>query len=382
MSTEARSPRVEKSPRPPNMRFATLDDHEQITRLEASYGMQTRSDDDWRAMWLKNPLWPRVGKDWSIGWIFEDMAGRVVGSLVSVPSLYHFRGRELICAIGRAWVMAHEYRGYGLWIISEYLNYEKADLLIHNTVGEMAIGVLDQLSSRVPLGDWETIAYWVTGYRTFAEKALTMCRVPSAVAGPVAYPAGVALRVKDALLVKSLPPAPRSITVEAIEQFDGRFDAFWQELVCQNPDKLLAARDSQALAWHFMVPMRLGRVWIYTAARNGLLRAYCILKRDELPGNITRMRVIDYQSLERDEDLLPGLLETARRRCVAEGIGMLEHLGCGLPKMRSLDQHAPYRRKIRNWPFFYRVPDPALTAELSKPEAWDPSAFDGDVSFE
>jgi hypothetical protein len=131
-----------------------------------------------------------------------------------------------------------------------------------------------------------------------------------------------------------------------------------------------------------MVPMRLGRVWIYTAARNGLLRAYCILKRDELPGNITRMRVIDYQSLERDEDLLPGLLETARRRCVAEGIGMLEHLGCGLPKMRSLDQHAPYRRKIRNWPFFYRVPDPALTAELSKPEAWDPSAFDGDVSFE
>jgi hypothetical protein len=55
------------------------------------------------------------------------------------------------------------YRGYGLWIISEYLNYEKADLLIHNTVGEMAIGVLDQLSSRVPLGDWETIAYWVTG---------------------------------------------------------------------------------------------------------------------------------------------------------------------------------------------------------------------------
>jgi hypothetical protein len=48
------------------MRFATLDDHEQITRLEASCGLQTRSLDDWRAMWLKNPLWPRVGKDWSI----------------------------------------------------------------------------------------------------------------------------------------------------------------------------------------------------------------------------------------------------------------------------------------------------------------------------
>jgi hypothetical protein len=101
-----------------------------------------------------------------------------------------------------------------------------------------------------------------------------------------------------------------------------------------------------------------------------------------MPGNLSRMRVVDYQSLERDEDLLPGLLETARRRCVAEGIGMLEHRGCGLPKMRSLDQHAPYRRKLESWPYFCKVSDPALRAELSKPQAWDPSDFDGDASFE
>src|SRR5271155_5816601 len=141
MSTEAGPPRVEKSPRPPKMRFATLDDHEQITRLEASVGMQTRSEDDWRAMWLKNPLWPQIGKDWPIGWVLEDVAGRVVGSVVIVPSLCHFRGRELICATGRSWVMAHEYRGYGLLIVSEYLNYEKADLFVHNNVGEMSLGV-------------------------------------------------------------------------------------------------------------------------------------------------------------------------------------------------------------------------------------------------
>src|SRR5580658_6991865 len=102
MSTDARTPGGEKSSRPPNLRLATLDDYEQITRLEASVGMQTRSADDWRAMWLKNPLWPRVGKDWPIGWILEDTTGRVVGSVMSVPSLYQFRGRELMCAIGRS----------------------------------------------------------------------------------------------------------------------------------------------------------------------------------------------------------------------------------------------------------------------------------------
>jgi len=382
MSTEAQRTRAEKSLQPPNLRLAALDDYEQVTRLEASVGMQTRSADDWCAMWLKNPLWPRVGKDWPIGWILEDTSGRVVGSVMSVPSLYQFRGRELMCATGRSWVMAPEYRGYGLWIMSEYVNFEKADLFMHNTVGEMAIGVMDQVSSRVPLGDWETIAYWVTGYRAFAETALKKYGAPSALAGALAYPAAAAMRLKDALSVKSLPPAAGSITIETIEQFDARWDAFWQELVRENPDKLLAARDSETLRWHYMLPMRLGRLWIYTATRGGMLRAYCILKRHELPGNLSRMRVIDFQSLERDEDLLPGLLEAARRRCVAEGIGMLEHHGCGLPKMRVLDQHAPYRRKLGNWPYFCTVPDPALKAQLSKPEAWDPSAFDGDGSLE
>lgn len=384
MSIEAQTRPVEKSPQlpPPNLRLATLDDYEQIRRLEASYGMQTRSVDDWRALWLKNPLWPRVGRDWPIGWVLEDMAGRVVGSVVSIPSLYRFRGRELICAIGRCWVMAEEYRGYGLWIVSEYLSYEKADLFMDTTCGEMAVGVMDQVSGRAPLGDWQTIAYWVTGYRAFAKTALTKWRVPYALAGPLSYPAAAAMRLKDAVSVKSLPPARKSIAIEAIEQFDVRFDAFWEELVRQNPDKLLAARDSRTLAWHYMVPMRLGRLWIYTATRGGVLRAYCILKRHELPGNLSRVRVIDYQSLDRDEDLLPGLLETARRRCVAEGIGMLEHLGCGLPKMQSLDQHAPYRRKLASWPYFCKVADPGLKAELSRPEAWDPSDFDGDGSLE
>ena len=43
----------------------------------------------------------RLRQDWPIGWVLED-ATRRRGQPVNVPSLYHFRGRDLLRANGRA----------------------------------------------------------------------------------------------------------------------------------------------------------------------------------------------------------------------------------------------------------------------------------------
>jgi hypothetical protein len=54
----------------------------------------------------------------------------------------------------------------------------------------------------------------------------------------------------------------------------------------------------------------------------------------------------------------------------------------GLAKMAGFNQYAPYRHKLENWQFYYQASDPEINAELSTPNVWDPSAFDGDASFE
>jgi hypothetical protein len=364
----------------PRLRTATFDEHESIVRLEASGALESLPLADWRNLWLKNPLWPRLGKDWPIGWVLEDADGHVVGSLNNIPTRYTFRGRELICANGRGWVVAPEYRGFALWLMEEYFNQAGADLFINTTIAPTAAPTFSTLSDRIPLGDFQSVAYWITGYRGFAKKALQKLNVPGA--GLLAWPATAALRLKDVLLTKSLPAAPASIVVERAEQFDGRFDAFWEELVRQNPDKLLAMRDRQTLAWHFAIPLRLGRLWIFTASRAGLLRAYCILKRQDKHDGVRRMQLVDYQSLEPHDEILPGLLRAALERCADENLYALEHVGCGLPKMRVFDSFAPYRRRLPCWPFYYRAADPAIHAELAQSDVWDPSTFDGDASFE
>jgi hypothetical protein len=217
----------------------------------------------------------------------------------------------------------------------------------------------------------------VTGYRRFARKALQQMGVP--LAGAAAMPAAAGLWLKDALFAKRLPAA--SGEIETIEGFDSRFDQVWEELLRLDSEKLLGVRDSRALSWHFAIPLRQGRVWTFTASRNGLLRAYCVLLRQDTRQGLRRMRLVDYQTLGPDPDLLPGLLRAALRRCSAEGIDLLEQIGLGVPKREGFERLAPYRRKLSNWCFYYQAADAALAQELSKPEAWAPSEYDGDASL-
>ena len=364
---------------PPRLRPTRFEDYPRIQQLEAAHLPTTQPADEWPCLWLDNPLWPRLGSHWPIGWVLEDASGRVVGSLTSFPALYRFRGQELVCANTRVWVVSLEYRSFAPWLIEEFLNQPGVDLFLGTTANQNAAPIFSSFATRVPVGDWETIAYRISGYRRFVRKTLQKRGMP--LAGAVALPVSAALWLKDALFTRPLPPRLSGVVVTAAEGFDSRFDLFWDELVRQNPDKLLAARDSRSLAWHYAIAMRKGRLSILTAVRNGLLRAYCVLHREEWTDGLRHLSVFDYQTVEPEVDLLPQLLRAALQQCAAQGFDVLEHHGCGLPKMRSFDQFARYRWKLPSWPFYYHAANPELAAELRRPEVWDPSTFDGDASI-
>jgi hypothetical protein len=364
---------------PPEIRPATFDDYPSIQALEAANLPEALPADEWQRMWLDSPLWPRLGKNWPIGWVLQDDSGRIVGSLGNVPSSFVFRGQELVCGNGRAWVVLPEYRGFALWLMDEYFNQPDAQLFVNTTVNAVAAQVFSTLSERIPLGDWQTSSYWVTGYRGFARGALDKIGVP--LSGVMAVLAGGALRIRDAMFARRLPAPNPALVIAEVANFDNRFEQFWNELVRQNPDRLLGLRDSRTLAWHYAIPLRRRQLWIYTVSRNGQLRGYCVFKRQDTSQGLRRMRLIDFQSLDPDVDLLPGLLQTALSRCAAEGLDMLELVGRGVPKLHSFDDFAPHSRKLPNWAFYFHAADPALQKTLQAPAVWDPSEYDGDASF-
>lgn len=383
MTLGASTPAPPKSPQVPlpQLRPTRLDDYPQIQRLESSHGLLTLPAENWARMWLDNPLRSRLGDDWPFGWVLEDTAGVIVGSLANIPSLYRFQDRELVSVTGRGWVVREDYRGAALLLMDEYFNQDRADLFINTTVNSMAVDPFSAFgSARVPLGDWETAAYWVTGYPGFARTALRIKNVP--MPGVFAIPAAAVLKLKDAITSRPIANGTPSATIEQASHFDARFDAFWKELSSQNRGRLVGVRDCPTLTWHFAGPLRAGQAWIMTASNNGMMRAYAVLKRqDHPPSGLTRMRLVDYQTVDAENDLLPGIVAAALKRCAAEGIHTLEHVGCGLPKTHAIDGVAPYRRKLPAWPFYYHAADSDLNAALRNPLVWDPSTYDGDASL-
>ncbi|MBV9233234.1 MAG: hypothetical protein JO030_04270 [Candidatus Eremiobacteraeota bacterium] len=363
----------------PRLRPATFDDYQQIVGLETTLSADVPSEAQWRLRWTGNPLWPTLEQRWPIGWVMEAHDGKIVGSIGNIPLRYYFRGEPLVATTGRGWVVAPEYRGFALWLLEERFNQSNVDLFIDTTISPLALAAFDAFALRVPVGDWETIAYFVTGHRAFATRALQKLNVPLA---PIwATLAGPALRLKESLIDKKPPQRGSSLKIDDAETFDSRFDLFWQELLRQNPDTLLAARDSATLAWYFSCAMRARRLWILTATRSDRLVAYCIFKRQSAEGQLARMRLVDYQTLAPEDDPLADFLAIALQRCAVRGVSVLDRPGVGVTQTHTFDAHAPYRAK-QSWPFFYRAVSADLAAQLALPQAWAPSAYDGDASFE
>ncbi len=283
----------------PRVRLARFEDYDQIIRLEATLNPDTLSRDDWRMLWLGNPLWQQVSSWWKIGWVLEIPGGEIVGCMGNLPTRYHFRGEHLMAASGRGWMVLPEYRAYGSArrLLEAHLQQPSVDFVLDTSVSPEASERFGFLAKKVPPADWETVAYFVTGYRAFAARALHKLKVPFAEG---LAPAGaVALSLRDTIFGKRFAKHS-AFTIEEAGAFDSRFDDFWAELLRQKSETILAARDSATLSWHFAMPMRNRRLWILTASRNRQLRAYAIFERKDTGEELRRMRLVDYQTIEQD----------------------------------------------------------------------------------
>lgn len=366
---------------PPHLRLATLDDYDSIVRLEFAHGLLSLTRTDWTHLVTGNPVTRSMPNRWPIGWVLEQGDGRVVGALHNLITGFIFHGQSLIAATGRGWVVEPEYRAFALWLMDEYFNQEGIDLFLNTTVNANAVETFTAFGSkRVPVGDWSRAAFTITNYRGFAKSGLNVKGIPAS--GLLSLPLALGLGSIDAVRGKRFQSADPALTLDFVASFDEAFDLFWKELLAQKPDTLLGIRDSATLAWHFRGPLHAGNAWILIGTRQNQIRAYAIFKRqDHPPSGLSRMRLVDFQSLDPSDVVLPQFIRLAYDRCKHERIHVLEQVGCGLPRMTSFDRIAVYRRSLPAWPYYYNATEDQLDRSLSNPAAWDPSAYDGDTSI-
>jgi hypothetical protein len=259
-------------------------------------------------------------------------------------------------------------------VMSCLMRQKDIDLFICTTVGsapEPSYRGTFQFS-RVPVGTWDKSAFWITNYRGFSQRALTMKSAP--LAKVMSYPVSAALFCWDRFRDTGLRVHGAPSEIELCSGFDNRFDDFWEELKYQNDNTLLAVRTRDTLAWHFRYSLMRQNIWILTASKGSRLIAYAIFDRqDNLARGLKRVRLVDFQALNGSQEVLRSALYWMLRKCRQEGIHVLENTGWwldrpGLPKLP-----APYQRTLSSWIFYYRANDKELCEILRDPKVWAPS---------
>jgi acyl carrier protein len=385
-SSESAAPRSEQGPAQPlaqseprsptEIREAVRGDYEQIAALTYRNGLEIKPREEWEHLWVNNPVYKKV-PNWPIGWVVRN-GTEIVGFLGNIPVSYHFKGREIIGASLHAFTLDSSHRGYGLLLLNRLLECGAAvEYLVGSTANANSSKVLERTGiAHVPTGDWENSVFWITNYAGFLNSALTRRGWPKL----LAYPGSTALDLRDKFLKRSWPRQSREL--HPCSAFDERFDVFWEELKRAYPHRFLATRSREVLDWHFKYAHAQNRAWILTVEEGSRILAYGILYRhDNREINLKRIRLIDFQTINGDNEILVSMLAWGLRKCREEGIHMLEAFGFRPDKQRVIERWAQYRRRLPGWLYFYKAPNQSLHQELQDPNVWDPSQFDGDASL-
>ncbi len=380
--TRAAAVGFKAQPRQPvHVREANFDDYPDFVLLQSRCGLQARGDDQWRRLWSENPAVQKLGRSLPIGWVLENVDGRVVGCFANIPLTYYFGDQTLLAAAGHSWVVEPAYRGSSLLLLVRFLRQPDVDLFLNTTSNRSAGSAFLSLGARpVPVGRWDMSSCWIVDHRAAARCCLKRAGTPAA--SLLSCPLGLLGAAGDLMRNASRKAAAApGADLEFLTGFDVRFDSFWYSLRRARCGFLMADRSREALQWHFRDALSAGQTWIVTASRRSAMAAYAVFCRSDNPGiGLRRMRLVDFQALEGGEALLTAILEGALLRCRSEGIHVLETTGRGVPKMQPFECYSRGRR-LAAWSYYYRPASPLLAEILRYPAVWDPSLYDGDASL-
>jgi hypothetical protein len=374
---------IPRSQKALELREVRFEDYPHVAALASKNHLYVESYPEWTHLWTGNPAYREIKDKIPMGWVLDNGEGGISGYLGNVPLNYELEGKRLLAAATRAWVVDTTCRPYSPLLLGTYFKQPNVDLFLNTTVSAEAAAAYSIFQGvRVPVGAWDRALYWITHHQGFTESFLR--RKGVALAKPLSYPLSLAVFLRDQAQRRRFQGNRSAITVVPCPSFDDRFEAFWASLRKKKSDLLLAVRSREALDWHFKFALQQNGAWIYIVEGNSGLAAYSVfLRQDSLATGLTRVRLADFQCLERERepDLLTAMLQAALDRCRRESIHMLELIGLAPALERNLERLSPHRRQLPTWMSYYKPNNASLAGSLKNAAVWEFSLFDGDSSL-
>lgn len=364
------------------VREASFNDFKEVEALEARYGLPSKTPEVRCHIWRDNPTILETKKPWPIGWVLENDDKKVVGYYGSIPLTYEMGGRKIFAAAGSSFVVDLPYRGYSVFLVKRFFGQKYADMLLMTTPSYEANRIYEAFKAKkIPINDYDVVRFWVVDYEKFVRSLLIKKKFP--MHKIVSYPIAMIMQGLDLIIRKKRFIEEEGHIVDFYSDFTDEFDLFWERLKKRFPNRVLYVRNKEHLCWHFKYPLINKSAWLSVVKNNDeSIKAYAIfLRQDNKSIGLKRLRLIDFQSLDDDQAILTSLISSGIKKCREQGMHLLEVVGFDGLKKKIIERCSPHRRRLPNWPFYYKTKERLLAQELSNSAIWDPSLLDGDSSM-
>lgn len=367
------------------IREAQYSDCAAVGSLKQRNGLSVKwSADRWVGLWEENPAMIE-NKTLPLGWVLEH-ENKIVGYLGNIPMYYLFQGRRLLATAVRGFAVDIEYRSHSLRLIAAFFSQKNVDLLL-STSANMLAGSVYQLSKakKIPYPDYDKALFWIINGQGFIRSYLQYKGYSKALAKIGGFLLSPVIRF-EALLNRRKPKRTVStcdITVLEPKSVSSEFDEFWERMLAERPQCMLAERSAQALRWHFGHCAAIERqakficVW-----RGGKLLGYLVLTHEDSKNTgLKRNRISDLLVEKDDPDLIDALLNASVQQARIENRDILELIGFPEQIRERLKEGNAYTRKLPSWLFWYKAVIPELSDPLKCGDTWYASSYDGDASL-
>ena len=162
-------------------------------------------------------------------------------------------------------------------------------------------------------------------------------------------------------------------------KIDKKFDKFWLSYKSFSKDKFLQSRTSEWINWHLNEKINKGTSWLMTVEKNNEILGYAICVEKNNPNiDLKKISLVDLVALEDNQEIYTSLIKSCINEAEKRKYHMFEIVGFKKLKRNIFSNFKTFKRKLANFPFYYKIQNKKYENFLKLDSVWDPSLLDGD----
>ena len=352
-------------------------DYDQIQKLHVKYNLKILDKNEWLRFWRENPYLLSSREANTVGWVIEDNKN-IFGYIGNVFKEYYYNDEKIITSCIHAWVVEEKYRWQAFLLIRKFFAQKNVGVFLNTTANSPTRKIwLKYNAKKLPLQNFQKTMYIILDLKKLIYSFLKYKNfILNIFFRNLIYYFTLIVFFKKLNFWKKVKQTKNT---NLNPKIDNKFDKFWLLYKSFSKNKFLQSRTSAWINWHLNTKINNGKAWLMTVEENNEILGYAICaEKNNTKIDLKKISLVDLVALNDNQEIYTSLIKSCIIEAEKRKYYMFEIVGFKKIKRNIFSNFKMFKRRLANFPFYYKIQNKKYENFLKLDSAWDPSLLDGD----